>query len=210
MDITGTATTDAAAIVYGGVDAVTLQHAPHTGYLFPTVDFDQPDGPDGVKATGHAVYTTATDGTFTVTGILVDSPGSGYSYAPNAVLRDGTFFDPILGSGELVTATTTLSIQNIVLTNFGAGYSAVPDVAIADSNGGSGSGAIATASIDIGAVTEITLNSGGSGYLMGGIKKFQDSLSMLCDPSVCRRCVANNMGQYLPLAVPDTTTFTTA
>ena len=33
---------------------------------------------------------------------------------------------------------------------------------------------------------------------------------MLCDPSVAGSCVANNLGQYVPLAVPDTTTFTKA
>jgi len=47
----------------------------------------------------------------------------------------------------------------------------------------------------------------------GGIKKFVDGLPMLCDPSglvpslpSCAS-VATNLGQYMPLAVPDTTTF---
>ncbi|MSN26123.1 MAG: multicopper oxidase domain-containing protein [Geobacter sp.] len=50
----------------------------------------------------------------------------------------------------------------------------------------------------------------------GGIKKFQDGLPLLCNPSVVApapgNCdvAKNNLGQYLPLAVPDTTTFTTA
>jgi len=46
----------------------------------------------------------------------------------------------------------------------------------------------------------------------GGIKKFQDGLPLLCNPSIAGSCTAamNNLGQYLPLAVPDTTTFTTA
>jgi FtsP/CotA-like multicopper oxidase with cupredoxin domain len=42
----------------------------------------------------------------------------------------------------------------------------------------------------------------------GGIKKFVDGLPLLCDPTV--GCTDNNLGQHIPLAVPDTTTFTTA
>ncbi|HEY6008605.1 MAG TPA: multicopper oxidase domain-containing protein [Geobacteraceae bacterium] len=46
----------------------------------------------------------------------------------------------------------------------------------------------------------------------GGIKKFQDGLPGLCDPTILGNCDAakNNLGQYIPLAVPDTTTFTKA
>ena len=71
-----------------------------TGYSFPTVDIDYPDGPDGVQATAHAVCVEAncapaTDGaTVTITDIVVDNPGSGYSTAPNVVIRDGTLADP--------------------------------------------------------------------------------------------------------------------
>ncbi len=45
-----------------------------------------------------------------------------------------------------------------------------------------------------------------------GIKKFQDELPVMCNPSIAGDCakVATNLGQYIPLAVPDTTTFTTA
>ena len=44
-----------------------------------------------------------------------------------------------------------------------------------------------------------------------GIKKFQDGSPVRCaDPSVTGSCVANNLGQYIPLAVPDITTFTKA
>ena len=41
------------------------------------------------------------------------------------------------------------------------------------------------------------------------MKKFVDTLPMLCDPSGSRGLHrrANNLGQYLPIAVPDTTTF---
>lgn len=40
----------------------------------------------------------------------------------------------------------------------------------------------------------------------GGIKKFVDGLPMLCDPTA--GCTDNNLGQHIPLAVPDKTTVT--
>jgi len=51
-----------------------------------------------------------------------------------------------------------------------------------------------------------------------GIKKFVDGLPKLCDPSLAATAAGscsnlanqNNLGQYMPLAIPDTTTFTTA
>ena len=92
--------TAATATAYGSVDAITLDDA-GAGYTFPTVDIDFPDGPDGVQATAHAVCVEtncapATDGaTVTITGVVVDNPGSGYSTAPNVVIRNGTQFDPI-------------------------------------------------------------------------------------------------------------------
>ncbi|UCF93130.1 MAG: multicopper oxidase domain-containing protein [Desulfobacterales bacterium] len=210
----GGATTDATATAYGGVDAVALTTG-GSGYTFPTVDFDMPDGPDGVKATAHALTTDdgTGNGTFTITGIMVDSPGSGYSFAPNVVIRDGTIFDPIKPGGSGATATATLTIQTVVLETFGAGYTSAPTVDITDPDPAA-TLATATAVTDFGAVTGIANLVGGSGYLTaGGIKKFQDGLPKLCDPSVAApnpgNCTdaANNLGQYVPLAVPDTTTF---
>ena len=81
--------TPATATAYGGVDAVELTAA-GIGYKNPTVDFDMPDGVDGVKPVAHAVTTANADGTVTITGIVVDQTGSGYSAAPNVVIRDGT------------------------------------------------------------------------------------------------------------------------
>ena len=53
------ALTEATATAYGGVtvpDGVALI-TPGSGYTNPTVDFDQPDYFDGVKAVAHAVTT---------------------------------------------------------------------------------------------------------------------------------------------------------
>ena len=205
-------TTPATATAYGGVDAVALVGGGE-GYTFPTVDFDMPDGPDGVKATGHAECdgnpTCNVNGPGVITKIVVDTPGSGYSHAPNVFIRNGTQFDPIPVTVQ-ATATATLTVQTIAMVTYGDGYTAAPTVNITDSGTGSGTGATATATTDIGAITAITVTAPGSGYLTaGGIKKFQDGLPMLCDPSA-GNCVPNNLGQYMPLAVPDTTTFTKA
>ena len=113
------------------------------------------------------------------------------------------------------TATATINIQSIALNTFGAGYTAAPSVLISDTLG-AGSGATATAVTDLGAVTAITVTNAGAGYITtGGIKKFQDGLPMLCVPTAnFTECdapdISNNLGQYIPIAVPDTTTFTVA
>jgi FtsP/CotA-like multicopper oxidase with cupredoxin domain len=205
----GGATTDATAHALGGVDTVSISTSGEA-YSFPTVDFDLPDDPAGVQAQGHATcadpYPDCTGapemGLLTVTGIVVDNPGSGYTTAPGVFVRDGTQFDPINPPDKFVEATAiaTLEIQSVVVDTFGAGYTFAPDVAFGDS--GSGAGATATATTDFGAVIALHLVDGGSGYVTpGGIKKFVDTLPGLTEAG------ANNLGQYIPVAQPDTTTF---
>ena len=208
----GGATTDATAHALGGVDAVDIS-VPGEGYTFPTVDFDLPDDPNGTQAQGHAVCAAidpiqadcsgaTANGQLTVTGVVVDSPGSGYASAPNAIVRDGTLFDPINPPAGFVaaSATATLSILAITVDTYGAGYTSAPDVAFADT--GAGTGAAATATTDFGAVIALNLLTPGSGYITaGGMKKFVDTLPGLGEAGV------NNLGQYIPVAVPDTTTF---
>ena len=62
-------------------------------------------------------------------------------------------------------------------------------------------------SVDYGSVTGIANLVGGSGYVtQSGIKKFQDGLPVLCDPTAgWDNCTDNNLGQHIPIAVPDTT-----
>ncbi len=202
----GGATVEATATAYGGVDSVTLTNL-GSGYTNPTVDFDLPDAPDGVKASAHAVLLQ--DGSGGIAEIVVDNPGSGYSSAPNVVIRDGTIFDPINNGGSGAQATATLSILSIQLDSFGEGYTSIPTVTINDPNG---TGASATAVVNAGAVTSITVTNPGSGYItQGGIKKFKDGLPVLCDPTLgWENCTDNNLGQHIPIAVPDTTTFSKA
>ena len=230
----GGATTPATATAYGSVDSLNLTYG-GSGYTLPTVDFDYPDGVGGVQAKGHVTWDSVTG---VITGVVIDNPGSGYSRAPNVVIRDGTQFNPLnrrqfnaaqaareqsildAQGGQIqalprvnvldnAIVSATINLQSIVVETFGAGYTSVPTVNITDTLGG-GMMATADATIDIGAVTAITLTNPGSGYVTGtGIKKFQNELPLLCDPSVAGSCAAasNNLGQYIPLGVPDTTTF---
>ncbi len=249
----GGATTDATATAYGGVDVITLD-VPGSGYTFPTVEFDMPDGPNGVIAKAHAVclednYAPATAGaTVTITGVSVDDPGSGYSAAPNVRIHNGTLYDPIAcnpaaaaaarvemmkskdkgrfapdasaapdaPSAEVAPAATavdcgamaraTLAVQSVTVNTYGAGYTSAPTVVIGDPIGFT-TQAHATAMVDVGGVTSIDITNPGSGYITGGgIKKFQDGLPLLCNPSVAGSCDAakNNLGQtcHLPCRTP--------
>ena len=217
----GTTTVDAAAEVYCEVEAVDFESgivvgseppaAPqfYTGYQLPTVEFSLPQGPDGVRATGYAtVKPSGTTGIYTVTGIVVASRGSGYTVAPTVTLRDGTTFDPITGNVSDVQFQTTLAVQTVTVTDPGSGFDVAPEVTFDPPS--IGNLAMATASlIPGGAITKIDVTNGSSGYIVSkGIQKFKDQLPMLCDPSVAGSCVPTaTLGQYLPLAVPDTTTF---
>ncbi len=114
-----------------------------------------------------------------IESITVDAPGTGYT-APVVNVLD------VYGTGHGATATATVvagKITSITVVEPGEGYSA-PIVDIQDSNG---SGALATANLlpD----TE------------SGIRKFIDKLPGLGPEN------ANALGQYIPIAVPDTETF---
>lgn len=120
----------------------------------------------------------------------------------------------------------TGAVFDITLMNGGSGYTA-PVVEITDVYY-TGTGATATATVDptTGAITGITLLDGGSGYtapivtitdpqgsgasamatisgsaLTGGIRKFVDEVPGLGVAN------ANGLGQYIPVAIPDTTTY---
>ena len=83
------------------------RRTPAAATRFPTVDFDTPDDPNGTQATAHA---TSTRSPARSPAIVVDNPGSGYSPAPNVVIRDGTLMDPIINGGAGASATATLKV----------------------------------------------------------------------------------------------------
>jgi FtsP/CotA-like multicopper oxidase with cupredoxin domain len=192
----GGAAVQATGTAYGSVNAVTITNG-GGGYAFPTVEFELPNDPNGVRATGHAEMTGGV-----ITAIIIDNPGSGYSTAPGVAIYNGTQFDPINldPGGSYATATTTLQVDEVGVDNFGSGYTSAPTVAITDSNGGSGSGASATAAVSVGGITRITVTNPGSGYLTVGMRKFIDQLPGLCDPAGAG-CPTS--GKYIPLAVPE-------
>jgi FtsP/CotA-like multicopper oxidase with cupredoxin domain len=107
----------------------------------------------------------------------------------------------IQGDGLDSYATATVSggaVTAITVVNGGSGYTFANVVVI----GGGGSGATGAATIMTGTITAIAVTNGGSGYdTVPGMRKFVDTLPGLTPAGV------NNLGQYLPVAVPDTTTF---
>jgi PKD repeat protein/FtsP/CotA-like multicopper oxidase with cupredoxin domain len=114
-----------------------------------------------------------------IANITVTDGGSLYT-APVVTITDAYF----TGSGATATATVVGGvITAITVNNRGTAYTA-PVVIITDSTG---TGAAATASI--------------GGPLTSGIRKFVDTLPGL------NAAGANNLGNYIPVAIPDTTTY---
>lgn len=116
-----------------------------------------------------------------VAAITIDDPGSGYTTAPAVTIDD------VYGTGAGATAVATVSggsVTGISITNPGGGYTAPVVTIDAPPNG-----VTALASAVIG------------GALSGGIRKFVDTLAGLDAAG------ANNLGNYIPVAVPDTTAY---
>jgi len=203
----GGASVDATATAFGGVDNAFLNSGTdYSGYTMPVVEFNLPNDPAGTRATGHATCvedvncTPAGGGLVTVNGIIVDTPGTGYSAAPTVVIRDGTADAPV--SALLNAASSTLLIQSVVLDTFGSGYTSAPSVVINDAGAGTGASATATITTSGGSVTAVNIDNAGSGYITPGIQKFVDQLPGLCVPPACP-----TIGKYIPLAVAEVKTY---
>jgi FtsP/CotA-like multicopper oxidase with cupredoxin domain len=129
-----------------------------------------------------------------------------YPNYANSPLRLADAAVTLTGDGTGATAAATVdlatgAITAIAVTNPGSGYTVAPAVTITST--GTGSGADATATIDpvAGTVTAVTVIAGGTGYVTPGIRKFVDTLPLLTPDG------ANNLGQYIPVAIPDATTY---
>jgi len=203
----GTFSTQATAEASGGVDHLAIT-AGGTGYaLQPIVKFGPPDAayctppvtiPPTLTTCAAPTATATMDANGVVNGVTVLTPGSGYTAAPTVDIWDGTNPPPATAA----TVVATIGIGQIDIVNGGAGYDSVPTVTITDSVAPFDKGATATATVAaLGAVTAITVVTPGTGYLTPGLKKFVDTLAGL-GPTA-----ANNLGQYIPVAVPDTTTY---
>jgi hypothetical protein len=104
------------------------------------------------------------------------------------------------GAGAAATATITGgAVTAFAVTNTGQGYTVPPTVNVI---GGGGWGGTGTAALTNGKVTSIAVAAGGSGYgTVPGIRKFVDTLPGLGAAN------ANDLGQYIPVAIPDTTSY---
>lgn len=189
-----TAGSEAHALASGAVDNLKLTDGGKGYQAQPLVNFSKPDLADGEQATGSA--TMDTNGV--VTGVVIANAGSGYTSAPTVTLTDASKTPPTLAA----KAEATIGVTRIDVTDGGAGYSSTPTVTIADTVGTADKGASATAKVAVkGSVTDIVVTTPGAGYLTPGIKKFVDTLPGQGEAN------ANDLGQYIPVAVPDTTTY---
>jgi len=189
----GSPSAPASARASGGVDGLTIANG-GTGYAIqPIVEFSLPNLANGTQPTATATM----DANGSVNGVTVVTPGSGYTSAPTVTILDGNAVNP-----TAATVVATLSIGQIDVTSGGTGYDSAPTVTITDSVAPFNKGATATARVAArGAVTNVTVNTAGAGYLTPGLRKFVDTLPGLGPDTV------NNLGQYIPVAVPDTTTY---
>ena len=118
----------------------------------------------GQTATATAQLNTANKGY--IREIVLNDDGSGYSSAPNVAISTAPF-----GAGNVnataVAITTTragiFSIDRILLTNAGAGYTTPPLVTI---SGGGGVGAAATAAVETSnfGIIDFVITNNGVGY----------------------------------------------
>ncbi|MGN6612329.1 MAG: multicopper oxidase domain-containing protein [Angustibacter sp.] len=220
--VTGAGGAGATATATGGVDALKIVNG-GSGYTMPTVDFDLPDDPNGKQASGHVPMIAngdAVDGmdaNGTITQVVVDDPGAGYSTAPGVAIHNGTLADPIAGATE-ADVTSSLTLQSVQVDQIGSNFSEVPTVTVTDPTG-TGSGAKVTASVEVGAIKSITVNNPGTGYLSVGMKKFQDELPLTCDPKTdgsgcptvdpAAEPKTGAGAKFLPLGVPEVKTYGT-
>ena len=196
----GNPTTPATALASGGVDDLTLTDGGSGYTIQPIVHFSLPDAPycsnPGVTCEQPTAKATMSGGA--VTGIELLTSGFGYAHAPSIDIYDGGLAN---NSGP-AAVTATIDVSRIDITDGGTGYDSAPTVTISDSVAPLDKGASATATVAVmGAVTGITVDQPGAGYLTPGLKKFVDTLAG--DGAA----EANNMGQYIPIAVPDTHTY---
>ena len=189
----GNPTVAATAQASGGVDDIALTDG-GSGYVIqPIVKISLPNLPGGVQATATATMTGGV-----VDGITVVDAGSGYTSAPTVEIWDG----PAANLATPAVAKATIGIGQIAVTSGGQGYDSAPTVTITDSVAPFDKFASATATVAVkGSVTAINVTAPGAGYLTPGLKKFVDTLPGLTPAG------ANNLGNYIPVAVPDTTTY---
>jgi FtsP/CotA-like multicopper oxidase with cupredoxin domain len=189
-----TAGAEAKALASGIVDDLKLTNGGKGYQVQPLVNISKPDLADGQQATASATM----DANGVVTGVAIANGGSGYTSAPTVTLTDASKTAPT----QDAVVVASIGVTRIDIIDGGAGYASTPTVTIADTVGTADKGASATAKVAAkGSVTDIVVTTPGAGYLTPGIKKFVDTLPGEGEAN------ANDLGQYIPVAVPDTTTY---
>ena len=122
----------------------------------------------GIGRTATATVTIA--GFAATTGyineIFINNDGSGYTSVPTVAISTsptGNASDNAVAVGFLTTRSRITSLERILLINAGAGYTVAPTISI---NGGGGTGAAATCSIETtsSGVLKFVIIDGGVGY----------------------------------------------
>ena len=147
VEIEGGGGTGAAAqvVVNGSLDSFTVT-AQGTGYTeSPLVSIV---GGGGIGATAQAVITGGR-----VTRILVEQPGTGYTSQPLVSITGGG------GTGAEATASVRGPIQSVTVTNFGSGYTSLPDIKV-----NSGEDALAQPIVINGRIVSIAIINSGESY----------------------------------------------
>jgi hypothetical protein len=166
--------------------------------LIPTCTASTPVGTPCTDYFGFPNYANSQLPAGSILTIAVTASGSGYTSVPNVTITDP---NPHSGA-SLATATATVVggvVTAITVNTQGSGYIAPQVIIDAPSTPlpPAGTGAVATATATVG------------GTLVGGIHKFVDTLPGLTAGArpAGTALGANNLGQYIPLANPDTATF---
>ncbi|MEN6404952.1 MAG: autotransporter-associated beta strand repeat-containing protein [Thermoguttaceae bacterium] len=126
----------------------------------PDVIFSTPDMPGGVTATGSLTYTTAMVGTttvYTITGVTVTNPGSGYTETPLMWVVNGSNS----AGGQIWGSVKSVKINGAVLpAGSGYGYTSAPTVTF-DSGSASATASLTPSSTTLAANRGVTLGSSG-------------------------------------------------
>ena len=184
-----------------------------------------------VDANGVVTGVTVTDagcGYTSAPAVTIAGIGSGSGATAAPVMTNGIggltltqvglgYNDPVTvsfvgGGGIGATANAVIdphgAIASLSLTSAGHGFVTRPAVRFTDPVGAASVPAVATATLTK-LVASVTVTHGGTGYVTPGIRKFVDTLpvpgSVGADGT--NTVTKNDLGQYLPVAIPDTTTY---
>ena len=148
-------------ITNGQVTAVSITNAGFGYTTIPTIYIDEPTGTNPIKAAFQAVLSSQGE----ITSINILNAGQGYTTTPRMAV-----IDPVGAQVLETTVDNQGRVINIELLSGGVGYDDVPSVYIVDNRvdatGGyaGGTGAVATASIFNGQITDINISAFGGGY----------------------------------------------